>query len=67
MESASMKKQQPLMIIAGMFVVLALGYFIYDRMRPRCDTFIEQTATRLSAKLHFIQSARPTGQWINMP
>lgn len=52
-----MKKQQPLMIIAGMFVVLALGYFIYDRMRPRCDTFIEQTATRLSAKLHFIQSA----------
>jgi hypothetical protein len=51
-----MKKQKALAIVAVTGVVLVIAYFIYDRMRPRCDSIFEQTTTRLGANLEFIKT-----------
>lgn len=51
-----MKKQKPLAIVAVMGAVLVIAYFIYDRMRPRCDSIFEQTTTKLSGNLEFIKT-----------
>jgi hypothetical protein len=51
-----MKKQKPLAIVAVAGVVLVIAYFIYDRMRPQCDSIFEQTATKLGGNLEFIKT-----------
>jgi hypothetical protein len=51
-----MKKQKPLTFVVVAGVVLVLAYFVYDRLRPHCDTIFEQTTSRLRTNLEFIKT-----------
>jgi hypothetical protein len=57
----ALQKHIPLMVVAATTVVLATAYFIYDRLRPRCDALFEQTATRLRLGGDF-ESIRTKGE-----
>lgn len=50
------KKQKPLAILAVTGLMLVIAYLIYDRIRPRCDSIFEQTATKLGGNLEFIKT-----------
>lgn len=57
----ALQKHIPLIVVATTTVVLATAYFIYDRLRPRCDALFEQTATRLRLGGDF-ESIRTKGE-----
>jgi hypothetical protein len=57
----ALQKHIPLIVVASTTVVLAAGYFVYDRLRPHCDALFEQTATRLRLGGDF-ESIRAKGE-----
>jgi hypothetical protein len=44
------------LVLGAVVVILVIGYFVYDLLRPACDSIFEQTATRVSAKLQILRT-----------
>ena len=55
-ETPIVKKQTPIIIGTVAVLVLVVGWFLYDRMRPECDGIFEQTTPKLGAKLDLIKT-----------
>ena len=51
-----MKKQIPLIVGTAAVLVLVIAWFLYDRMRPQCDTIFEQTTAKLGGKVDIIKT-----------
>jgi hypothetical protein len=49
-------KQKPLTILAVAGLALVLAYFLYDRMRPACDSIFDQTATKVGGSAEVLKT-----------
>ena len=57
-----MKNQKPMIIGTVAVLVLIVAWFLYDRMRPECDSIFEQTTPKLGAKLDVIKTKGEIGR-----
>jgi hypothetical protein len=55
-EAPVVKKQTPIIIGAVAVLGLVVAWFLYDRMRPACDSIFEQTTPKLAGKLDIIKT-----------
>ena len=51
-----MTRKKPLTILALAGLASVLAYFLYDRMRPPCDTIFDQTAARVGGSAEILKT-----------